>query len=120
MTWVWLLISITASAFGDLLSAKGMAKHGDIQDFGARGLTRILHYMATHRLVVLGISCNAISFFTLMALLSVAPVSFAVPASAGSYIVKLALARSYLGEHVMARRWWGAFCVLAGIVLISL
>ncbi len=53
--WVWLLISITTSAVGDLMSAKGMAAHGDIQDFGVLGLSRILRYIATQRLVVLGI-----------------------------------------------------------------
>lgn len=120
MKWVWLLISITASTFGDLMTAKGMAEHGDIESFDVRGLTRILHHIATHRLVVIGIFFDAIAFFTVMALLSVAPVSFAVPASAGSYVIKIALAHSYLGEHVDGRRQWGAVCVAVGIVLISL
>ncbi len=119
MTWIWLLISVTASTFGDLMTAKGMAEHGDIEDFGPKGLALVLHHIATHRLVVLGIFFNAISFFTLMALLSIAPISFAVPASAGGYIIKIALAHSYLGEHVNGRRQWGAVCVAIGIILIS-
>lgn len=119
MTWIWLLISVTAGTFGDLMTAKGMTEHGDIEDFGAKGLARILHHIATHRLVVWGIFFDAIAFFSLMALLSIAPVSFAIPAGAGSYIIKVALARSYLGEHVNARRWWGAVFVAVGIVLIS-
>lgn len=120
MKWVWLLIGIVTSTFGDLMTAKGMAQHGDTEDFGAIGLARILHHIATHRLVIFGIFFDAISFFSVMALLSVAPVSFAVPASAGSYIMKIILAHSYLGEHIDGRRQWGAVCVAVGIVLISL
>lgn len=118
MRWFWLVISVTASTFGDLLTAKGMAEHG-IEDFGPGGLRLVLRHIGTHPLVLLGIAFDAISFFSLLALLSVSEISFAVPASASSYIVKTALAGWYLGERVTARRWWGAICVTAGIVLIS-
>jgi drug/metabolite transporter (DMT)-like permease len=118
MRWLWLTISVVAGTFGDLLTAKGMSEHG-IEDFGVGGLRRVLQHIGTHPLVLLGILFDAISFFALMALLSVSEISFAVPASASSYIVKTALAGWYLGERVNARRWWGAICVTAGIVLIS-
>ena len=119
MRWVWLTISVVAGTFGDLMTAKGMSEH-DIEDFNASGLKLILRHISTHRLVLIGIVFDAISFFALMALLSVSEVSFAVPASASSYIVKAALAGWYLKEHVTARRWWGAICVTMGIVLIAL
>lgn len=119
MKWLWLVISVLTSTVGDLMTAKGMSEHGEIQDFGARGLTRVIRHIGTHRLVIIGIAFDAIAFFSLMALLSVSEVSFAVPASALSYIVKTALARWYLGEHVDVRRWMGAVCVAVGIALIS-
>lgn len=119
MKWVFLAISVVLGTFGDMLTAKGMSAHG-IENFGVSGLSQVLLHIGTDRLVLLGILCDAISFFALMALLSVSEISFAVPASASSYIVKTALAGWYLGERVDTRRWWGAICVTAGIVLISL
>jgi drug/metabolite transporter (DMT)-like permease len=95
-----------------------MSEHG-IEDFGVGGLRLVLLHIGTHPVVLLGIAFDAISFFSLMALLSESEISFAVPASASSYIVKAALAGWYLGERVTPRRWWGAICVTAGIVLIS-
>ncbi len=119
MKWLFLAISVVFGTFGDLLTAKGMSAHG-IEDFGVGGLRLVLRHIGTNPLVLFGILFDAISFFALMALLSVSEISFAVPASASSYIVKTALAGSFLGERVNARRWWGAVCVTAGIVLISL
>jgi drug/metabolite transporter (DMT)-like permease len=120
MRWVWLAISVSSGTIGDLWSAKGMAIHGEIDDFGPHGLARIMRYILTHRLLIVGIVGNAVSFFSLMALLSVSELSFAVPASAMSYILKTALARWYLSEDVTVRRWLGAACVAIGIALISM
>jgi drug/metabolite transporter (DMT)-like permease len=54
-----------------------------------------------------------------MALVQTAPLSFAVPASAGSFIVETILAKIVLKEQVGARRAAGALVVLAGIVLLA-
>jgi drug/metabolite transporter (DMT)-like permease len=120
MKWVWLAITVLSSTVGDLMSAKGMVAHGEIEHFGAERTARLLRYIVTHRLVLGGIGFNAISFFSFLALLSVVEVSFAVPATALAYILKTALAGWYLGEHVNLRRWIGAVLVAAGLVLIAL
>jgi uncharacterized membrane protein len=119
MRWMWLAVSVISGTMGDLLSAKGMAVHGEIQDFGPRGMARVLRYITTHPLVVAGIAINAVSFFSFLALLSVAELNFAVPATALSYILKTVLAARYLGECVLAHRWVGAVLVMVGMVLIS-
>jgi bacterial/archaeal transporter family protein len=119
MTWLWLAVSVISGTIGDLLSAKGMAIHGEIQDFGPRGIAQVLRYITTHRLVVAGIAINAVSFFSFLALLSVADLTFAVPATAISYILKTLLAGRYLGECVFAHRGVAAVLVVVGIVLIS-
>ncbi|MBV8811262.1 MAG: EamA family transporter [Acidobacteriaceae bacterium] len=119
MKWLWLAISVLAGTFGDLMTARGMAEHREIEDFGARGLARILRHIGTHREVIAGMVFNSLSFFSLMALLSVSEVSFAIPAGASSYVIKAALARWYLGEHLNAKRWLGAVCVAIGIALIA-
>jgi len=120
MKWWYLIVTVVSSTAGDLLTAKAMAAHGEIQDFGTHAFVRLMRYMTKHPLVIEGIVCNAISFFTFMALLSVAELSFAVPATALGYILKTMLAEWYLGERVTARRWLGAVLVAAGVVLIAL
>ena len=119
MRWTWLAVTVMTSAVGDLLSAKGMVAHGEIEHFGARRIARLLRYIATHPLIVTGVIFNALAFFSFLALLSVSELSFAVPAGAAGYIVKTALAEWYLGEHVTARRWIGAACVAIGVYLIA-
>jgi len=113
-------VTVAAGTAGDLLSAKGMTLHGEIDDFGPRGIARILRYIATHKLVVGGIVCNAVSFGSFLALLSTAELSFAVPATALSYIFKTILARLYLKEKIQWRRWAGIILITVGVVLISL
>jgi drug/metabolite transporter (DMT)-like permease len=117
--WIWLAITVLSGTLGDLVSAKGMAAHGEIEHFRPERLARLLRYIATHRLILAGIVANTISFFSFMALLSVAELSFAVPATALSYILKTALAEWYLGERVTARRWTGALLVALGVFLIA-
>jgi uncharacterized membrane protein len=117
--WFWVVMCVLSGTFGDLWSAQGMQEHGEIQNFRLHGLARILRFIATHKVVLTGIGANAVSFISLLALLSVAPLSFAVPATALSYILKTLLARPMLGEHVTPRRWMGVVLVSIGIVLIS-
>lgn len=119
MKWVWLAITVLSGTVGDLASAKGMAAHGEIEHFGPERLARLMRYIFTHRLILSGIVANALSFFSFMALLSVSDLSFAVPATASSYILKTALAEWYLEERVTARRWAGAVLVAVGVFLIA-
>ena len=120
MRWLWLAITVVSGTAGDLVSAKGMIAHGEIEHFGARRVVRLLRYIATHHLVITGIAFNAVSFVSFVALLSTAELSFAVPATGVSYVLKTALAEWYLDEHVTARRWLGAACVALGVVLIAI
>lgn len=119
MRWSWLAITVLSSTVGDLVSAKGMIEHGEMEHFGARRVARLLCYIGTNPRVVIGIAFNALSFFSFLALLSVAELSFAVPATAVAYILKTGLSHWYLGEHVSARRWLGAACVALGVYLIA-
>jgi uncharacterized membrane protein len=119
MKWVWVIVVVLSSTAGDVFSAKGMAQRGEIQDFHLRGIARVIHYIATHPMVLTGIATNAISFVAFLALLSVAPLSFAVPATALSYVLKTVLAEFYLHEHVDRTRWIGVALVSTGIILIS-
>lgn len=119
MRWLWLGITVFSSTIGDLVSAKGMVAHGEIEHFKPGRIARLLRYIGTNPHVIIGIAFNAISFFSFLALLSVAELSFAVPATGVSYILKTALSQWYLGEHVSSRRWLGAACVAVGVYLIA-
>lgn len=120
MKWTWLAISVVSGTLGDLVSAKGMVEHGHIENFRPGGLARLLRYIVTHPLLLTGIVCNAVSFFSFIALLSEAELSFAVPATAAAYILKTALAGWYLEERVTWRRWLGAVFIAVGVCLIAI
>jgi bacterial/archaeal transporter family protein len=118
--WLWVAVTVISGTIGDVLCARGMAMHGELDDFRPTGVARILRYIVTHRIVLAGIAGDAISFFSFLALLSVTELNFAVPATALSYVFKTALARWYLRERVSPSRWAGAILVAFGIVLVSL
>ena len=103
MTWLLLSIVIAATAASDLLQSYEMKRLAP-QPVDGRGLANLLKTIARRRYLILSIACLAVSFFSFMALVQTAPLSFAVPASAGSFIVETILAKFVLKEHVGARR----------------
>jgi drug/metabolite transporter (DMT)-like permease len=54
-----------------------------------------------------------------MALVQSAPLSFAVPASASSFILETVLAKILLHEQIGVRRAAGTLLVLGGVVLLG-
>ena len=87
MKWILLSIVVTATAVADILQSHEMKRAGE-QSVGARGLMRLLKMIASRRELILSIVCLAISFFAFMALVQAEPLSFAVPASAASFILE--------------------------------
>ena len=63
--------------------------------------------------------CNGISFFSLLKLLSLSDLSFAVPATAASIVVETIAAHWVLGENVTRERWFGAAAVAVGVWLLA-
>jgi drug/metabolite transporter (DMT)-like permease len=61
----------------------------------------------------------AVSFFTFMKLVAVAPMSFAVPMSAAAFIPETLLAKVLLKEKVDWRRWIGVVLIVFGVALIT-
>jgi len=118
MKWLLLSLVVTATALGDLLQSYEMKRAGE-QSVGARGLARMLKLIAARGPLILSIVCLAVSFFSFMALVQATPLSFAVPASAASFILETLLAKLILKEYVGKRRAAGALLVLGGIVLLA-
>ena len=118
MTWILLAIVVVATALSDILQSYEMKRAG-AQSVGARGLGRLLRMIMERRYLLLSILCLAFSFFAFMALVQSAPLSFAVPASAASFILETALAKLLLKEQIGARRAAGTLLVLCGVVLLG-
>ena len=118
MKWILLATIITATVLGDLLQSSEMKRAGK-QSVSARGLWKVVLTIAGRSRLILAVVCMAVSFFAFMALVQSAPLSFAVPASAGTLVLETALARAVLKEKVCWRRAAGAALVLGGILVIG-
>ncbi|MGH9588131.1 MAG: EamA family transporter [Acidobacteriaceae bacterium] len=114
--WPLILLIVFASSTGDVLCAKGMSQGGELEISFSR-IGTLFCYIITRRLVILGWCCYAVAFFSMLALLSIAPLSIAVPATALSFVLDTIGARFLLHEHVPWKRWMGVLCVTAGVIL---
>jgi drug/metabolite transporter (DMT)-like permease len=117
----WLLVGaiVAATTIGELLQAKGMRLHGEIRDFHPGALGRAAAILARNWMVPASIIAMAISFFAYLGLLTVAELSFAVPATAITYALETLLAKYVLGERVTWLRWAGAALVIGGVALVA-
>lgn len=113
----WLLLGtvVAGTVAGDLLQSYEMKRHGEVT-----AAASFLASLARRKLLLVAVFCMAISFFAFMALLQIADLSFAVPASAASIVLDTLLARLLLKEQVGFRRWIGALCVACGVYLLAL
>lgn len=118
MTWVLLIVMVVATTASDLLQSFEMKRAG-VQSVGVGGMRRLLRTIVERRYLLLSILCLAFSFFSFMALVQSAPLSFAVPASASSFILETVLAKLLLKEQIGTRRAAGTLLVLVGVVLLG-
>jgi drug/metabolite transporter (DMT)-like permease len=115
--WLLLSIVVATTVAADLLQSSQMRVEAG--DGHAPGIGRVLWLILRRGYLLLSIFSMAISFFAFLALVRIEPLSFAVPASAASFILETVLARILLREQISARRGIGAFLVFAGILLIA-
>ncbi|HUI55771.1 MAG TPA: EamA family transporter [Bryobacteraceae bacterium] len=118
MRWVLVAVMVAATVLSDLLQSHEMKRAGE-QSVEPRGLMRLLRIIAQRRYLILAIACLAVSFFSFMALVQTEPLSFAVPASAASFVLETLLAKLVLGERISGRRAAGALIVLCGVILVG-
>jgi drug/metabolite transporter (DMT)-like permease len=116
--WMLLSVVVLATVLGDILQSHVMKQSGE-QSADARGLARILRMIGSSSPLAFSIFCMAISFFAFMALVQIAPLSFAVPASAATFVLETVLAKFVLGEQIGRRRTAGTLLVLGGVVLLA-
>ena len=117
--WSLLAVIIASTVTADLLQSHEMKRHGEIHDFRPSGVRKVLSKLAGKKNLILAVACMAVSFFAFMALVQSAPLSFAVPASAATFVLETVLAKFVLKEQVGTRRAAGALLVLGGVILLA-
>jgi drug/metabolite transporter (DMT)-like permease len=118
MRWMLLGLVVTTTVASDLLQSREMRLAGE-QTGDARGIWKILGLIAHRKWLLLAIALMAVSFFAFLALVQTQPLSFAVPASAGSFILETLLAKVLLKEKLGSLRTAGALLVFIGILMVA-
>ena len=118
----WTLVAVISfnSALADVLQSAAMKNHGEIEDFRPRAVREHLVRLVRNHNLLAAVAALAVSFFAFLALISVSELSFAVPATAATYVLETILARCLLREQVDWRRWAGATLVGGGVALLLL
>jgi len=117
-TAVCLSIVILASTGGELLSAHAMKQSARLQVTSGSAVGLLLQGGFRLSAMWVGLLLQALAFFTLLALLSWADVSFVVPATALNYVVGAAGSVLFLREQVDRTRWAGVLLVCLGVAFI--
>lgn len=120
-TWCAIVILVLESTAGDVLISRAMKKIGDLDDLRARaGLRAVIRAVLGSGTFLLGITCMALAFFSLLFALSWADVSLVAPASASlTFVTNAVAAKAVLKERVDGRRWAAALCVAGGVMLLA-
>jgi ceramide glucosyltransferase len=118
-TFLLLFALILGSSLGEILSAQGMRKVGDVS-FRPRALMGAMGRMIRSPYLFAGVACLAVAFFSFISLLSYTDLSFVAPLTAVSYITNTLGARFLLKERISKSRWVGTMLVAIGVTLISL
>ncbi|MEP7361986.1 MAG: EamA family transporter [Acidobacteriota bacterium] len=113
MRWALVSAMVGATVASDLLQSWAGKRQGAVTSLGR--LSALIRQWP----IVLAIVCMAISFFSLLELLKIEDLSFAVPVSAATIVLETLLARVLLSEPVGARRWMGTALVAAGVFLLA-
>ncbi len=103
---------------GEIFVSRAMKETGEVKDFRPSALIAVILRALRSRWTWLGVAMMTIGFFSLLAVFSVANVSFVVPVTALSYVVGAVGGRFFLGERVSLQRWIGILLVCAGVVLV--
>jgi uncharacterized membrane protein len=118
MKWLLVFLLILFTVLGDLLQSREMKLAGGKAE-RLPGILQVVKLIVARNYLILAIFCMALSFFAFLALVQTEPISFAVPASAGSFVLDTLLAKVLLKERLSHSRILGTGCVFAGILLVA-
>lgn len=120
VTALMITIIVLSNAAGDVLISRGMKSIGEVSTLSPRKLLTIGLQVITNKDFLLGVFSLAVSFFSFLAVLTWADMSFVVPATSVYYVVSILGAKFILGEQISRLRWAGTVLVCVGVALICL
>jgi drug/metabolite transporter (DMT)-like permease len=116
---VLLGVLILGSTGGEIAITFGMKATGEPAQLRPIALLKFLGKALRNGWFWAGVPLMALSFYSLLVLLSWEPISFVIPASALSYVVGTLGAKYILREDVSVARWMGVILVCAGVALVA-
>ncbi|MEB3310552.1 MAG: hypothetical protein VKJ02_09985 [Snowella sp.] len=116
-TWLAVIVISLADSAGDLLLACGMKQVGSVGKMGWRAGFDLVRNIITNPAIISGIACQAIAFFTFIAVLSWADISFVRPATALTYLFSMLGAKLILKETFSRERLMGTALIGFGIFI---
>jgi drug/metabolite transporter (DMT)-like permease len=115
-----LVFFICCSTGGEIAMTHGMKQVGEPESFRPRALLRFIGKAMSKGWVWCALPLLGASFYSLLILLSWAPLSVVIPASAFNYVVGTFGAKYLLKEQVSVKRWIGVVMVCVGVTLVLL
>jgi drug/metabolite transporter (DMT)-like permease len=109
---------ICCTTGGEIAMTHGMKRVGEPERLRPVALLQFLWRAAKDGWVWLALPLMAVSFYTLLILLSWAPISLVMPASAFNYVVGAIGAKYLLKEDVSPKRWLGVTLLFVGVTLV--
>jgi drug/metabolite transporter (DMT)-like permease len=112
-------VLVFGSTGGEIAITYGMKATGEPEAMTPRALLRFMGRAFRNGWFWAGVPLMALSFYSLLVLLSWEPISLVIPASALSYVVGTFGAKYVLGEDVTLARWAGVVLVCVGVALVA-
>ena len=112
-------VLVFGSTGGEIAITYGMKATGEPEGFTPRAILQFLGRAFRNGWFWAGVPLMALSFYSLLVLLSWEPISLVIPASALSYVVGTFGAKYLLGEDVSVARWAGVVLVCIGVALVA-
>ena len=121
-TLLSVLLMVAGATAGETLISAAMTRLGDLDVLRAQsGLFGTALAVVRSPLLILGIACMALSFFSLLLALSGADLSLIAPATNSlTFIATAFAAKVFLRENVDRRRWLAALFVAAGVAHLAI
>jgi drug/metabolite transporter (DMT)-like permease len=120
MTALMIAMVIIAGSLGDILVSRGMKQIGAVETMQLRMLLKIARRTIVNPSIIFGVASMAVAFFSLLAVLSWAPLSLVSPATSLGYVINTFGAKFYLKEEISGARWMGTLLVCIGAALLSI
>lgn len=117
---LYIFLIIVPGTAGELCVSRAMKRVGEVTDFRPHAIARVIVRAMKVSWMWIGLSMMTLGFFALLAMLSIANVSFVFPATALSYAAGALGGKLFLHERVTPQRWIGVLIVCIGVTLVFL